>query len=97
MTDTINDNKSGNNSTESAKPRFTDIIDGYINTNWRPTRGFNPDNPNRFRLMTSQEIVLELTDMVDLELNDVAAAMIYLGYRTIIYDDKVGWLLERRG
>ena len=46
--------------------------------------------------MTSQEIILDLVDMVDIELNDVAEAMMFLGYRTIIHDGKVGWLLERR-
>lgn len=81
---------------ESCKPEFLGVIEGYINTQYHPTRGFNPNDRTRFRIMTSQEIILDLADMVDMALNDVAEAMIYLGYRTIIYDGKVGWLLERR-
>ena len=80
----------------SDSPKFLGVIEGFINTQYRPTRGFNPDDRKRFRIMTSQEIILDLADMVDMELNDVAAAMMHLGYRTIIHDGKVGWLLERR-
>ncbi|WP_289769202.1 hypothetical protein [Muribaculum intestinale] len=79
-----------------AVPKFLGVIEGFINTEWMPTRGFNPDDITRFRILTSQEIIIDLADMVDLELNDVAQAMIYLGYRTIVYEGKVGWLLERR-
>lgn len=78
------------------KPKFLGVIEGFINTQYRPSRGFNPDDRRNFRIMTSQEIILDLADMVDMELNDVAEAMMYLGYRTIIYDGKVGWLLQRR-
>lgn len=81
---------------ESPKPRFIGVIEGFINSQYHPTRGFNPDDPRRFRIMTSQEIILYLADMVDMELNDVAEAMLALGYRTIIHDGKAGWLLERR-
>lgn len=77
-------------------PKFLGVIEGYINTQYHPTRGFNPNDRTRFRIMTSQEIILDLADMVDMELNDVAEAMMFLGYRTIIHDGKVGWLLERR-
>ena len=61
-----------------------------------PASTFDPTDRTRFRILTSQEIVLELADMVDMELNDVAEAMMFLGYRTIISDGKVGWLLQRR-
>lgn len=93
-------NTEENNSEESreqapATPKFLGVIEGYINTQYHPTRGFNPHD-RRFRIMTSQEIILDLADMVDMELNDVAEAMMFLGYRTIIHDGKVGWLLERR-
>lgn len=77
-------------------PKFLGVIEGYINTQYHPTRGFNPNDRTRFRIMTSQEIILDLADMVDMELNDVAEAMMFLGYRAIIHDGKVGWLLERR-
>lgn len=81
---------------ELVEPRFLGVIEGFINSEWQPTRMFNPADRRRFRIMTSQEIVIELADMVDMELNDVAVAMSYLGYRTILYEGKVGWLLERR-
>ncbi len=73
---------------EPAAPKFLGVIEGFINTEWMPTRGFNPDDIIRFRILTSQEIIIDLADM--------AQAMIYLGYRTIVYEGKVGWLLERR-
>lgn len=81
---------------EARKPKFLGVIEGFINSQYHPTRGFNPDDRKHFRIMTSQEIILDLADMVDMELNDVAEAMMFLGYRTIIHDGKVGWLLERR-
>lgn len=92
------ENKTTDSATEAApeKPRFLGVIEGFINTEWMPTRGFIPDDITRFRILTSQEIIIDLADMVDIELNDVAQAMIYLGYRTIVYEGKVGWLLERR-
>ena len=95
-------NTEGNNKSRqvkknaSRKPRFLGLIEGFINTQYRPTRAFDPAERTRFRVMTSQEIILDLADMVDMELNDVAEAMMYLGYRTIIHDGKAGWLLERR-
>lgn len=94
------DNNPDNTAAEAAeqpKPKFLGVIEGFINTQYRPTRGFNPDDRHTFRIMTSQEIILDLADMVDMELNDVADAMIFLGYRTILHDGKVGWLLQRRG
>lgn len=81
---------------DSNKPKFLGVIEGFINTQYRPSRGYNPNDRRTFRIMTSQEIILDLADMVDMGLNDVAEAMIYLGYRTIVYDGKVGWLLQRR-
>lgn len=81
---------------EAGKPKFLGVIEGFINSEYHPTRGFNPDDRKHFRIMTSQEIILDLADMVDMGLNDVAEAMMFLGYRTIIHDGKVGWLLERR-
>lgn len=77
------------------KPKFLGVIEGYINTDWCPARMFHPDDA-RFRIMSSQEIILELADMVDMEMNDVADAMVFLGYRTIIHEGIVGWLLERQ-
>lgn len=75
------------------KPPFTDIIEGYLN-GYRP---MNRDNFNAktMEVRTSQEIIIDLADMVDIELNEVAAAMSWLGYKTCVIDHKVGWLLGR--
>lgn len=80
----------------SDAPRFLGVVEGFINSQYRPAGTFDPNEHQRFLLMTSQEIILDLADMVDMELNDAAEAMLALGYRTTILDGKVGWLLERR-
>lgn len=96
MNPTENEIKDPDKKSAIDQPRFFGVIEGFINTQYRPSRGYNPDDRRNFRIMTSQEIILDLVDMVDIELNDVAEAMMFLGYRTIIHDGKVGWLLERR-
>lgn len=96
MTTEDNNSKEPGMGPDTKKPKFLGVIEGFINTQYRPSRGYNPDDRRNFRIMTSQEIILDLADMVDMELNDVAEAMMYLGYRTIIYDGKVGWLLQIR-
>lgn len=96
MKSSENDKPKPDKKSSVRKPRFLGVIEGYINTEWRPTSTFDPTDRTRFRILTSQEIVLELADMVDMDLNDVAEAMMFLGYRTIISDGKVGWLLQRR-
>lgn len=75
-------------------PRFLGVIEGYL-----PGR-YTPGNPSACDIrhtahlvMTSQEIIIDLADMVDLELNDVAEAMSYLGYVVARIDGKTGWLL----
>ena len=90
------DNTTPDKTSTADTPRFLGVIDGYINSEWRPARGYNPDDRRNFCIKTSQEIILDLADMVDIELNDVAAAMMHLGYRTIIIEGKAGWLLQRR-
>ena len=45
------------------KPKFLGVIEGYINTDWCPARMFHPDDA-RFRIMSSQEIILELADYI---------------------------------
>lgn len=72
-------------------PRFTAIIEGYL-TGYHPMNRGN-FNPQAMTIRTSQEIITDLAEMVDIELNDVAEAMLHLGYSTIISDHKVGWLL----
>lgn len=76
------------------KPPYTDIIEGYL-SGYQPMDRHN-FNPKTMTVRSSQEIVLDLADMVDIELNDVAASMSYLGYKTCVIDHKVGWLLGRR-
>lgn len=78
-------------SNEKEAPRFASIIEGYL-TGYCPMNRGN-FNPKTMTIRTSQEIITDLAEMVDIELNEVADAMIYLGYCTVISDHKVGWLL----
>lgn len=75
----------------NVKPPFTDIIEGYL-SGYKPMDRGN-FNPKAMEVRTSQEIILDLADMVDITLNEVADVMGYLGYRTCVIDHKVGWLL----
>lgn len=81
---------------QPTKPAYISIIEGYLSADWAPAKKADTDTPTRFRIMTSQEIVLELADMADLELNDVAEAMTSLGYCACTCDGKVGWLMQHR-
>lgn len=77
-------------------PPFLNIVEGYLwGINGQPT-GKTPGsfNTKHLRVITSQEIVLELADMVDLELNDVAKCMTALGYVCGSADGKLGWFVE---
>ena len=76
---------------EKEAPRFTAVIEGYL-TGYRPMNRGN-FNPKTMEIRTSQEIIVDLAEMVDIELNEVAEAMLYLGYCTAMTDHKVGWLL----
>lgn len=78
---------------DATPPRFLSIVEGYLMSNYPMDRG-NFD-PRKMEVRTSQEIVLDLAEMADMDLNDVADCMVWLGYRTIITDNKVGWLLGR--
>jgi len=75
------------------KPPFTDIVEGCL-SGYKPMNRANFD-PRTMTVRTSQEIILDLADMLDISLNDVAAVMSYLGYCTCVVDHKVGWLLGR--
>ena len=77
-------------------PEFAPIVAGYLAGEYEPMDWRRPgEGPTETRwiLRSSQEIQLELADMADLELNDVATAMLYLGYRTAPAVGKTGWLL----
>lgn len=78
-------------SEEEPKPQFLGLIEGYLGGEYEPVRVFIP---GRHRVVSSQEILIELADMADLELNDVVNAMTYLGYRVTRYDGKIGWVLK---
>lgn len=72
-------------------PEHTDIIRGYL-SDFTPVK--NPEHESgSVTLRTSQAIALDLVDIVDISLNEVAACMSYLGYRAIATADKVGWAL----
>lgn len=91
-------NKENDNAREQGaeQPPFLTIVEGYLwGINGKPT-GKHPAtiDPKRTRVITSQEIVLELADMADMELNDVARCMSYLGYICGSWDGKIGWLVQ---
>ena len=78
-------------------PEFAPVIAGYLAGIYAPMDWRRPgEGPTETRwiLRSSQEIQLELADMADLELNDVATAMLYLGYRTATAEGKTGWLMK---
>lgn len=75
-------------------PTFADIIKGYLQPEFRPATEINPEAKATYRVMTSQEILLDLADMVELSINEVAESMTLLGYHTAKIDGKVGWLME---
>lgn len=73
-----------------------DVISGYVESQWCPAPSLQEGvKRGDITVMTSQEIVLALADVVDLDNNDVANAMITLGYRTGVIDGKAGWMLLR--
>lgn len=73
---------------------FADIIKGYLQPEFRPVTDIDPEAVCTYRVMTSQEILLDLADMVELSINEVAESMTLLGYHTAKIDGKVGWLME---
>lgn len=75
-------------------PTFADIIKGYLQPEFRPVADIDPEAIATYRVMTSQEILLDLADMVELSINEVAESMTLLGYHTAKIDGKVGWLME---
>lgn len=78
---------------EKEDPQFAALIEGYL-MHYRPM-GRGKFDPKRMEIRTSQEIAGDLSDMVDITLNEVAEAMQHLGYTTCIWEHKVGWLLGR--
>ena len=75
-------------------PTFADIIKGYLEPEFSPATDIDPEAVGKYRVMTSQEILLDLADMVELSINEVAESMTLLGYHTAKIDGKVGWLME---
>lgn len=80
---------------EDVQPAFLPIVQGSLwGINGKPQTLATAIDIKRTRIITSQEIVLELADMADMELNDVAACMTYLGYVCGSYEGKIGWLIQ---
>lgn len=82
---------------ESTPPQYTTLIGGYLTgSGYRPLTSGIPA-PRHTTLRTSQEIIIDLADMADLTLNEVAACMIHLGYTTSCHEGRTGWLLAPAG
>ena len=78
-------------------PEFAPIVAGYLAGEYEPMDWRRPgEGPTEcsWVLRCSQELQLELAEMADLELNDVATAMLWLGYRTATSEGKTGWLMK---
>lgn len=71
------------------------MIHGFICRDFEPTDTFDSSDPGKYLILSTQDIIIEMVDMADLELNDVAAAMHQLGFHTVRYEDHVGWLLKK--
>lgn len=74
-------------------PPFTNIVSGYLYGICGEPATREVDSKH-VRVVSSQDIVLELADMVDVGLNEVSACMAYLGYHCGSIDGKLGWLVH---
>ena len=78
---------------QSTPPFLQTILEGCLS-------GYAPadaaDDANACRVVSSQEILLDLADMADISLNDLAATMARLGYSATRRDGKVGWLIKAK-
>lgn len=84
------------NSSATTSPDFCNLVQGYLwSINGQPGSP-KPESPDltRTTAITSQEIVLALADMADININDVAASMTHLGYICGAIDGKLGWLVS---
>lgn len=78
-------------------PNLTDdllerIITSFVTSCWKPEiSAYDPNN--QFIIMSSQEIVLALNEIVDVDINTVARAMDGLGFRAVANQDSSGWLM----
>lgn len=77
-------------------PAFLTIVQGYLwGINGSPIRNIDDAIKSKHtRVLTTQDILLELADMADMELNNVTACMAYLGYICGRVDGKLGWLIH---
>lgn len=69
------------------------IIKGYLEDVSGPATS---DEQTDTHVISSQEILLDLADMADVSINDVAQTMKSLGYITARRDGKVGWLVKSK-
>ena len=69
------------------------IVNGYLAENSIPA---TPGDRTHTHVISSQEILLDLADMADVSINDVAQAMKSLGYITARREGKVGWLVKSK-
>lgn len=75
----------------SAQPWHVRLIDGWLRGRYEPTPLYCAAE---HRLMSSLDIVIELADMADLEVNQVAEAMASLGYFVGHDNGRSGWALK---
>ena len=82
------------NSTDenTATTTIQTILEGYL-SEYAPATAADADG---IHVVSSQEIILDLADMADISLNDLAASMARLGYSAARRDGKVGWLIKAK-
>ena len=78
---------------EEKKPYYVDILTAWL-SQWQPAE---EPYPEEVRVKTSEDIVAELADMVDLSIVDVAKLMQALGFKPVyLRDGRHGWAMIRR-
>ncbi len=74
-------------------PYYVSILEAWLRQ-WEPTEDhLHPE----VKIKTSEDIVMELADMVDLSIIDVAKLMQVLGLKPVyLRDGRHGWAMRRR-
>lgn len=87
-----------NENQKKEQPPFCNVVEGYLRGIDGEPAGRTPDTLGlwKTKAITSQEIVIATADMADLDINDVAASMTYLGYSCGLMEGKLGWLVKIR-
>lgn len=86
-------NNKENNKMSSHEPNYIEqIIIEYL-INYMPAKAVDPN----IIFMTTSDIVYELSDVIDLNISDIAKVMVKCGYHLLPGDnDKLAWAMKKR-